>query len=68
MAKSKTIRVTPNLQKCLKILNEVVDSMPVGDRKKRAKAALRYLFRTFKGERQPLKGAACPGATLIIKS
>jgi hypothetical protein len=67
MAKSRTIRVTPNLMKCLAELTRGVKGMPQGEPKKRAQGALDYLSRTFHGERQPLKGAACPPQKLVIK-
>ncbi len=67
MAKSKTIRVTPNVQKSLEELKAVVKSMPSGDKKERAEGAISYLSQTFKGKPQPLKGRACPGGRLIIK-
>lgn len=67
MAKSKTIRVTPNVQRCLEELKAAVKSMPEGDLKKRAKGALNYLSRTFKGEPQPGKGMICPGGRPIIR-
>jgi hypothetical protein len=67
MAKSKTIRVTPNVQKCLKELSSAVKSMPSGDKKKRAEGAISYLSSTFQGKPQPLKGRNCPGGRLIIK-
>ena len=66
MAKSKTIRVTPNVQKCLEELKTAVKSLPAGDLKKRAEGALDYLSRTFKGDPQPLKGISCPAGKLII--
>lgn len=66
MPKSKTIRVTPNVQKCLEELREAVRSLPAGNLKERGKASLDYLSRTFKGEPQPLKGRDCPGDRLII--
>ncbi|MGB8952998.1 MAG: hypothetical protein WCC06_10095 [Candidatus Aminicenantales bacterium] len=56
MAKSKTIRVTPNVQKCLAIFKEVVKTMPEGDLKNRAKRAVSYLDLTFKGKPQPNRG------------
>jgi hypothetical protein len=68
MAKSKTIRVTPNVHKCLEELKAAVHSMPSGDLKRKAQGALDYLSRTFKGEPQPLKGESCPGSKLIIRS
>jgi len=43
MAKSKTIRVTPNVLKCLEELKSSVKSMPASDLKKRAEGAIRYL-------------------------
>lgn len=66
MAKSRTIRVTPNIQKCLEVLQEAVKSMPAGDMKERAEGALDYLSRTFKGEHQPMKGRNCPPHRLVV--
>ena len=66
MAKSKTIRVTPNVQRCLEELKAAVKSLPAGDLKKRAEGAVDYLSRTFKGEPQPLGGGHCPGGTAIV--
>ena len=67
MAKSKTIRVTPNVQKSLEELKAVVKSMPSGDKKERAEAAINYLSQTFKGKPQPGKGRICPGGRLFIR-
>lgn len=67
MAKSKTIRVTPNVQKCLEELSAAVKSMPSGEKKERAEGAISYLSSTFKGKPQPRKGRACGGGRLIIK-
>jgi hypothetical protein len=67
MAKSRTIRVTPNVLNCLVELKKAVKAMPAGELKKRANAALAYLDRTFQGERQPRAGAECTEHTLIIK-
>ena len=67
MAKSKTIRVTPNVQKCLDELKAVVKSLPSGDKKKRAEGVITYLSQTFKGKPQPLKGRSCPGGTLLVR-
>jgi len=67
MPKSKTISVTPNVQKCLEILKLATESMPAGDLKRRAEAALGYLSRTFKGEPQPRKGSMCtPDKPVVI--
>ena len=67
MPKSKTIRVTPNVIKCIEVLKEAVKAMPSGDLKNKAEGAVQYLSRTIKGEPQPRKGRECPGPTLIIK-
>ena len=66
MAKSKTIRVTPNVQKCLEVLKAVVKPLPAGDKKKRAEGAISYLSQTFKGKPQPGKGRTCPGGRVSI--
>ena len=66
MVKSKTIRVTPNVQKSLEELKAAVKSMPAGDLKKRAEGAINYLSNTFKGKPQPGRGQECPIKTLII--
>lgn len=66
MAKSRTIRVTPNVQKSLEALKAAVKSLPAGDLKKRAEGAVRYLSSTFKGERQPGGGISCPGGRVFI--
>jgi len=67
MPKSKTIRVTPNVMKCLKELKSAVRNLPSGDVKKRAKGALDYLSDTFEGKPQPGRGYKCPVRTLIIR-
>jgi len=67
MAKSKTIRVTPNVQKSLEELSAAVKSLPSGEKKKRAEGAVSYLSQTFKGKPQPGKGRTCPGGRIIIK-
>jgi hypothetical protein len=66
MAKSKTIRVTPNVKKCLTYLKTAVDAMPEGDMKENAKGAISYLSRTFQGKPQPGRGIKCPGSTKLI--
>ena len=67
MAKSKTIRVTPNVQKCLEELKAAVKSLPAGEKKERAEGVISYLSETFKGKPQPGKGRVCPGGRLIIR-
>jgi hypothetical protein len=67
MAKSKTIRVTPNVQKCLEELSAAIKSLPAGEKKKRAEGAVSYLSSTFKGKPQPGKGRMCPGGRIFIR-
>ena len=67
MAESKTIRVTPNVKKCLTQIKAAVKSMPEGDLKDNANGAINYLSRTFQGKAQPGRGIKCPGMTKIIK-
>jgi hypothetical protein len=67
MAKSKTIRVTPNVKKCLTQLKAAVKEMPEGELKDSASGAINYLTRTFQGKPQPGRGIKCPGMTRIIK-
>jgi hypothetical protein len=66
MARSKTVSVTPNMKKCLKIMKEAAEALPAGDLKRRSLAAVDYMSRTFEGERQPHKGGLCPDFTVII--
>jgi hypothetical protein len=67
MAKSKTIRVTPNVKKSLEELKAAVKSMPEGNLKERAEGAIDYLSNTFKGKAQPGGGRICPTAKPVIK-
>jgi len=68
MGKSKSIRVTANVKKCLEILKNAQKEMKEGELKEEAKAAVKYLEKTFKGEKQPLRGAVCPKHTPIIRA
>ncbi|GAI77891.1 unnamed protein product [marine sediment metagenome] len=67
MANDKTIQVTPNVQRCLEILTEVVKSLPTGDTKEKAEGVIQYLSRTFEGEPQAGGGRTCPGGSAIIE-
>lgn len=67
MAKSKIIRVTPNVKKCLTQLKAAVKALPDGDLKDNANGAVNYLSRTFQGKPQAGRGIKCPGSTRIIK-
>jgi hypothetical protein len=66
MAKSKIIRVTPNVKKSLTYLKAAVDAMPEGELKDNAKGAISYLSKTFQGKPQPGRGIKCPGMTRIV--
>ena len=66
MAKSKTIRVTPNVQACLVELKAAVKTLPAGVLKRRAEGAITYLSDTFKGKPQPRKGRLCPMGKLLV--
>jgi len=68
MARSRVIRVTPNVQKCLQELKSAIKTMPAGEAQKRAQQALDYLARTFAGKRQPSQGRICPHGTALIHS
>ncbi len=65
MTKSKTIRVTPNVNKSLEELKTAVKSMPAGEMKERAEGAISYLSTTFKGKPQPGQGRHCPAGRII---
>jgi hypothetical protein len=67
MAESKTIRVTPNLKKCLDVLRKSVAGLPAGELRRQAQEALSYLAKSFEGKPQPLRGRGCPFDTGIIK-
>jgi hypothetical protein len=67
MAESRVIRVTPNVRKCLRILKAAAEKLPSGTSKTKAKGALLYLERTFRGVPQPRQGRNCPGGTMIIR-
>ncbi|MBD3415121.1 MAG: hypothetical protein GF421_11915 [Candidatus Aminicenantes bacterium] len=68
MTNNKSIEITPNVQKCLKILSEAVKGLPSGKLKTDAEGAVNYLDRTFQGEPQPGGGENCPEGSLIIKT
>ncbi|MGB2764782.1 MAG: hypothetical protein WBC20_10260 [Candidatus Aminicenantaceae bacterium] len=63
---SNTIEVTPNVERCLEILREAVKSLPEGELKAQAEAAVEYLDRTAKGEPQPMEGRGCPTNKVFI--
>ena len=66
MARSQSVRVTPNVMRCMEELKAAVKTLPAGDKKKRAEGALDYLSRTFKGKHQPMRGYGCPPRVLSI--
>ena len=66
MAKSRTIRVTPNLQAWLVELEKAVKSMPAGEAKKKAQAGIAYMKITYAGKPQPNRGIICPPDQVIL--
>lgn len=66
MAKSRTIRVTPNLQAWLDELEKTVKSMPAGEAKKKAQAGIVYMKDAFAGKPQPNRGIICPPERVIL--
>lgn len=66
MSKKLKIEVTPNLKKSLELLEEAIQELPSGELKDKAKVAIEYLSRTFKGEPQPLEGMSCPPGVPFI--
>jgi hypothetical protein len=67
MARSKTIRVTPNVKASLEILKKAVKSLPQSDLKTKAQGAVTYLGDTFEGKPQPGKGRICPPRVAIVR-
>lgn len=67
MAKSRVIRVTPNLLRCLQDLRAVLKDLPPGASRTKARGALDYLARTFAGEPQPGRGLACEPPRIIVR-
>jgi hypothetical protein len=65
MAESRTIRVTPNVKACLRILKKVVGRLPAGPDRAKADEALKYLENTFAGKPQPGLGRACPHSLIV---
>ena len=68
MSNDITVKVTPNLKKCLEIFEGIVASLPPGDQKEEGEGAVNYLSRTFSGEPQPFDGMHCPEGVPIIRS
>ena len=65
MAESRTIRVTPNVKECLKILKAAIGRLPAGPDRMKATGALKYLENTFAGKPQPGQGRACPHGLIV---
>ena len=59
MTKYRTVRVTTNLELCLRELRVALKALPAGEPKTRGRRALAYLERTFAGRRQPRTGGPC---------
>jgi len=67
MDKSRKIEVTPNLVQSAEELRKAVASLPAGDLKARAEAALDHLTRAFEGRSALTQEKKCPVNTTIIK-
>lgn len=67
MPKSKTMSVTTNVEDCLKILRDTVDSLPSGKEKDMANKAITYLEETASGNRQPYRGQHCNTVWVVRK-
>ncbi|MFW6131415.1 MAG: hypothetical protein ACOC5F_02335 [Candidatus Aminicenantaceae bacterium] len=65
MASGKTIEVTPNIEKCMEVLKDAIESLPQ-EKKEAAKRAIQYLDDTFQGKAQPMGGRGCLQGTLYI--
>jgi len=65
MTKAKEVVITEDAWKCMRALEESVSSLPDGDQKEKAGAALSYLSALFRGETLP--AIHCPVGKLIIK-
>lgn len=68
MSDEITVKVTPNLKKCLEIFEKIVASLPVSDQKEEGEGAVKYLSRTFSGEPQPNDGMFCPENVPIVRT
>ena len=60
MFPEKTIKVTPNVEHCLKIFEDAIGSAPEGEKKDEAISALDYLRKAAEGEEKELVGWDCP--------
>lgn len=63
---NEKIDVSPNVLRCLEVLREAVKTLPEGDVKNQAEAALEYLESAARGEPQPNDGISCPVERMII--
>ena len=66
MSENISIDITPNVLKCLEIVKEAVDALPLGDLKTRGIAAHDYLKDTFEGKPQPADGDTCPIDKIVV--
>ena len=68
MGKNRKIEVTPHLVQSAEELRKAVASLPVGDLKARAEAALDHLTRALEGGPATEQERKCPVNTTIIKT
>jgi len=68
MGKNRKIEVTPDLVLSAEELRKAIASLPAGDLKARAEAALDHLTRAFEGRPALKEERKCPVNTTIIKA
>lgn len=68
MGKNRKIEVTPNMVQSAEELRKAVASLPAGDLKARAKAAVDYITRAFEGRSVLTEERKCPVHTTIIRA
>jgi hypothetical protein len=67
MNKSKTMTVTINVQDCLKVLRDTVNTLKKGKEKELAEKAITYLEETASGKTQPYRGQHCNAVRVVRK-
>jgi hypothetical protein len=68
MGKTRKIEVTPNMIQSAEELRKAVASLPAGDLKARAEAALDFITRAFENHPESTEERKCPVNTTIIRA
>lgn len=68
MARSTKVEVTPKMLEALEELRQTVSSLPAGEARARAEAAVAHLTRSFAGGAEPALERKCPPATSVIRN